>query len=113
MVSGVKYVDLIGLDGYLGYESASGRPQNFAEIFGPQLSYIRKFAPDKTVYLAETGVGPGRAVTTQISELFAGVASHHLAGLMWFDAQAKHDYRLGKHRVDDAAYESALVGYLR
>lgn len=109
---GSKYVDLVGLDGYLGYETVSRRPQTFAEIFGPQLRYIHEVAPNKAVYLAETGVAPGPDAASQIKELFAEAASNHLHGLLWFDAKARHDYRLGVFKVTDAAYKSALAGYL-
>ena len=108
---GPQYVDWIGLDGYLGADKG-GRPQSFNQIFGFQLNNIRKFAPHKTVYLAETGVAPGPHAVSQIAELFAGVASSRLAGLVWFDASAKNDYRLGIYRADDAAYNDGLTSFL-
>ena len=60
---GNKYVNIIGLDGYLGYDK-NGSPQNFREIFGFQLHDIRRIAPHMPVYLAETGVSPGPAATS-------------------------------------------------
>lgn len=108
---GAKYVDWIGLDGYLGSDS-NGHLQDFKEIFGFQLHDIRQFAPHKLVYLAETGVAPGPSATRQIAELFAGASAYHLGGLVWFDAIAKHDYRLGIHRDEDAAYQNAVKSFV-
>jgi len=108
---GAKYVDWIGLDGYLGSDR-NGHPQTFKEIFSFQLNNVRKIAPHKTIYLAETGVAPGPDAVAQIADLFSGVASSHLAGLVWFDANAKNDYRLGINSAEDAAYNDGLTGFL-
>jgi mannan endo-1,4-beta-mannosidase len=116
---GNKYVDMIGLDGYLGYDR-NGSPQHFKEIFGFQLHDIRRIAPRMPVYLAETGVSPGPAATNQIKELFAGVASYHLAGLLWFDAVGqpdatgvKKDYQLQDQPDMAGAYKKYLGNFLR
>lgn len=116
---GSKYVNIIGLDGYLGYDR-NGNAQNFKEIFGFQLNDIRHIAPGKPVYIAETGVAPGPAAAKQINELFAGVASHHLRGLVWFDAEGqpgstgiKKEYRLQKQLAEAAIYKKLLGEFLR
>jgi mannan endo-1,4-beta-mannosidase len=108
---GANYVDLIGLDGYLGTDN-NGHLQNFNEIFGFQLHDIKQFAPHKPVYLAETGVAPGPSATRQITELFSGALAYHLFGLVWFDAKARHDYRLGINKTEDVAYQKAVQGFL-
>lgn len=116
---GSKYVDIIGVDGYLGYDR-NGHPQSFKEIFGFQLHDIRQIAPHKLVYLAETGVAPGQAATKQIKDLFAGLAAYHLAGLLWFDAIGQpdatgtpKDYRL-QHQPEEAkVYTRRLGDFLR
>jgi mannan endo-1,4-beta-mannosidase len=116
---GNKYVDIIGLDGYLGYDR-NGNAQNFKEIFGFQLNDIRHIAPHKLVYLAETGVAPGPASARQIKELFAGLASYRLAGLVWFDAVGQldgtgkpKDYRLQYQHEMARAYTKHLGNFLR
>jgi len=109
---GNAYVNWIGLDGYLGYSSADGHAQTFGQIFGYQLQDIRKIAPHKLVYLAETAVQRGRAIATQIAELFAGVKAYHLRGLVWFDGLARHDYRLGVYKAVDKAYMKSLTRFV-
>jgi hypothetical protein len=109
---GDKYVDWIGLDGYLGYDR-NGHAQTFSEVFSYQLQDIRKMAPGKPVYLAETGVRRGPALASQIAALFSGVKAYHLMGLVWFDAKAKNDYRLGIHQDMDAAYLKNVTDFLK
>jgi hypothetical protein len=116
---GAKYVDWVGLDGYLGKDT-NGHPQTFSEIFGFQINDIRHVAPHKLVYLAETGVAPGAPALTQIRELFAGVASHDLAGLVWFDALGqpdstgkKKEYRLQLQAAEAAVYKKQLARFLQ
>ncbi len=116
---GKKYVDLIGLDGYLGYDR-NGNAQNFKEIFGFQLHDIRHIAPDKLVYLAETGVAPGPSAAKQINELFAGLSAYHLGGLVWFDAKGQpdstgtpKDYRLQYQPEEAKVYTKNLGDFLR
>jgi mannan endo-1,4-beta-mannosidase len=116
---GGKYVDVIGLDGYLGYDR-NGHPQSFREIFGFQLRDIRRIAPGKMVYIAETGVAPGPAARRQIMELFSGIRAHDLAGLVWFDATGQPDstgkpkeYQLQKKPTEARVYKSQLGDFLR
>jgi mannan endo-1,4-beta-mannosidase len=109
---GNAYVDWIGLDGYLGY-GPRGNAQTFKQIFGFQLQNIRKVAPGKPVYIAETGVvRNGPALGSQMADLFKGVKAYHLMGFVWFDAIARHDYRLGVYKAVDAAYLKNLTGYV-
>jgi mannan endo-1,4-beta-mannosidase len=116
---GDKYVDWVGLDGYLGYDT-NGQPQTFAEIFAFQLNDIRHVAKHKLVYIAETGVAPGPAAFRQIRALFHGVAVHHLAGLVWFDAVGQPDasgapkeYRLQRKLGEATVYKNQLSEFLR
>jgi mannan endo-1,4-beta-mannosidase len=108
---GDAYVNWIGLDGYLGY-NPSGQAQTFQQVFGFQLKDVRKVSRGKPVYIAETAVVRGPAVASQIAELFSGVKAYHLQGFVWFDAVARHDYRLGVYKDVDAAYLKSLTGFV-
>jgi hypothetical protein len=99
---GDAYVDLVGIDGYLG------RGQTFADVFAAQLRNIRGVTA-KPVFLAETGVAAGPDQASQIAGLFAGLKSYHLAGLIWFDLNRKQPWRLEGRQVALAAYHRALA----
>jgi len=115
---GPKYVDWVGIDGYLNYDK-DGHPQNFHEIFDYQILDIRRVAPNKPMYLAETAVPSGSASTAQIENLFAGLTAYHLRGLVWFDAIGRID-QTGKHKefrlqirpADAAQYKEHLSRFL-
>ena len=116
---GSNYVDWVGLDGYLNYD-VNGHPQNFSEIFDVQLNIIRHVAPHKLVYLAETAVPAGPAALKQIDNLFSGLSSYHVAGLIWFDALGRldqtgkrKDFRLQQRPDDAARYKQQLSLFLR
>jgi Glycosyl hydrolase family 26 len=110
---GKKYVDWIGLDGYLGSDT-NGTPQNFDEIFAHQIAYVRQVAPHKLLYLAETAVSPTSAEPHQIKELFEGINRNHLAGLIWFNENKKQDWRLRAGMKEAiAAYSHGVSTYPR
>lgn len=93
---GDKYVDWIGIDGYIG------GGQTFNDVFGYQLRDLRRLT-HKPIYLAETGVGDGTAAARQVANLFAGILHWHLAGLVWFDLNRKNSWSVeGKPGKDGA-----------
>jgi hypothetical protein len=66
------------------------------------------------VLLSETAAGQ----VTAIPSLFAGIASHHLIGLVWFDQaqnQGIHhqDWRLEDNPAGEAAFRQALAASYR
>ena len=98
---GANYVNWIGLDGYL-------RPgETFQRMFDKQLTDIRSFT-SKPVYLAETAVAPGPDQVGQISSLFAAVTSNGMAGLTWFDLNAKEQWRLEGDPTGISAFHKAV-----
>jgi len=101
---GNKYVDWIGIDGYVG------AGQNFKQVFGYQLRDIRRLTR-KPIYLAETGVGDGAHEVAQIANLFAGIWRWHLAGLVWFDLNRKNSWTLDGKPTKDAAYRKAVARF--
>jgi mannan endo-1,4-beta-mannosidase len=101
---GNKYVDWIGIDGYLG------RGQTFKGIFGHQLRDIRRLT-HKPIYLAETGVGDGSDPARQVANLFAGIWHWHLIGLVWFDLNRKNSWTVEGKPAKDAAFRTAVARF--
>jgi mannan endo-1,4-beta-mannosidase len=98
---GNKYVDWIGIDGYLG------AGQTFKDVFGYQLRDLRKMT-SKPIYLAETGVGDGPAASRQVTNLFTGIVRWHLLGLVWFDLNRKNSWSVQGQPAKDRAFRRAL-----
>jgi Glycosyl hydrolase family 26 len=101
---GDKYVNLIGIDGYLN------PGQNFAEVFAHALADIRRVA-HKPIFIAETGVAPNTNETEQIAELFAGLRAYKLDGLIWFEETAKQPWPLEGRPAADRAYHHEIAGF--
>jgi mannan endo-1,4-beta-mannosidase len=94
---GSRYVDWIGIDGYL-------RPgQTFRYIFHRQLSIIRRVTR-RPVFIAETAVAPSAGQARQVAALFGGVASNHLMGFVWFDVNRLKAWRLEGRPAADRAF---------
>jgi mannan endo-1,4-beta-mannosidase len=99
---GGRYVDKIGIDGYL-------RPgDTFARIFAGRLANIRSFT-SKPVYIAETAVAPGAGQVSQIFGLFNGVRQYHLSGFVWFDIDHLEAWRLEGRPAAVRAFRSAAA----
>jgi mannan endo-1,4-beta-mannosidase len=99
---GDRYVNWIGIDGYLRQD------QTFSEIFGHQLRNIRAIT-SKPLYLAETGVAGSPSQSWQIAQLFAALRKYNLIGLVWFDLNRKHPWRLEGRLAGLAAYRKAAA----
>ena len=76
---GNSYVNWVGIDGYY-YQST----QMFAQVFGPTIVDVRALTGDP-IFIAETGAGPSTGQSAKINDLFAGIRSYGLLGLLWFD----------------------------
>lgn len=76
---GSSYVNWVGIDGYY-YQST----QEFAQVFGPTIVDVRALTGDP-IFIAETGAGPNTGQPAKINDLFAGLRSYGLLGLLWFD----------------------------
>jgi mannan endo-1,4-beta-mannosidase len=101
---GNRYVDWIGIDGYVG------AGQDFNAVFRYQLRDIRRLT-SKPIYLAETGVGDSAREVRQIANLFAGIWHWHLAGLVWFDLNRKNSWSLDGKPTKDAAFRRAIARF--
>ena len=76
---GSSYVNWVGIDGYY-YQSS----EMFAQVFGPTIVAVRALTGDP-IFIAETGAGPSIGQSAKINDLFAGVRTYGLLGLLWFD----------------------------
>ena len=85
---GSSYVTWVGIDGYY-YKSS----WLFVSLFGPTITAVRELTGDP-ILIAETGVTPAADQPARIADLFAGIRSYGLLGLVWFDAIGTRDWRL-------------------
>jgi Glycosyl hydrolase family 26 len=104
---GGSYVNWVGIDGY--YFSA---PSRFASLFGPTIAAVHQLTSDP-VLIAETAAASARHVQAlQIGDLFQGVRTFGLLGLVWFDARGSRDWRL-RDPTGIAAFHRAAGPYMR
>ena len=111
---GGGYADVVALDGYYYFPHDS-----FDAIFGATIGFIRRAAPVVPIMIGETAAGPmyGRQAW-EITNLFAGIRSHGLLGLVWFN-RTQHlapypfhqDWRLQDHPAALAAFRTCLARY--
>jgi glycosyl hydrolase family 26 len=99
---GRRYVDKIGIDGYL-------RPgQTFAQEFAYRLANIRSFT-SKPIYIAETAVAPSSDQASQIIGLFNGVQQYHLSGFVWFNIDHLDAWHLEGRTTAVLAFRNAVA----
>jgi mannan endo-1,4-beta-mannosidase len=77
---GSSYVNWVGIDGY--YYSKS---ESFAQIFGPTIVDVRMLTSDPII-IAETGASVAAGQSAKITDLFTGIQTYGLLGVVWFDA---------------------------
>ncbi len=76
---GTNYVTWVGIDGYYAKPS-----DTFPRVFGPTVRQVRNLTT-KPILLSETAVSPSSRQFGQIEDLFNGVQSQNMLGLVWFD----------------------------
>jgi mannan endo-1,4-beta-mannosidase len=93
---GGDYVTWIGIDGYY-----AARGDSFASVFGPGLQVAGPLG--KPVLISETAVGPATGdQAAAIANLFTGLRSSKLLGLIWFDvAQVSNGLYQQDWRLED------------
>ena len=82
---GSKYVTWVAIDGY--YLKPTWR---FAPLFGPTIGAVRRLT-DAPILIGETGAVPASGQPAKITDLFSGVRSYGLLGLVWFDSTNSAD----------------------
>jgi len=101
---GSDYVDWVAPDLY--FDHASDR---IAPLWPAAVSDINTFAPDKPIFIAETGVLPGPDRPAQITNLISGLLhTPRLVGVTWFEEPGRFDWRISS----DPAAVSALSAQL-
>jgi mannan endo-1,4-beta-mannosidase len=106
---GAQYVTWVGIDGY--YRRPS---DTFASVFGETIDQLRAFT-SKPVLLSETAVGPEAGQFIKIQDLFHGMATYKMLGLVWFDKdqQGSSDHQDWRIEDNDQARISFRLGVLR
>ena len=82
----------------------------FAPMFGPTIAKVREFtrAP---ILIAETGAGPIAGQPAKIADLFAGIHTYGLLGLVWFNAHGRlQDWHLAS-RAAATAFQRGAQAY--
>lgn len=103
---GSSYVNWVGIDGY--YYQSSWR---FASLFGSTVVAVRGLT-DAPILIAETGASPATGQPVKIADLFAGIRTYGLLGLVWFDANGSRDWRLSSPTAI-AAFRQGAETYKR
>jgi hypothetical protein len=108
---GAQYVGWVGIDGF--YNKSSN---TFASVFGRTIGQVRAFTA-KPLLVAETAVAPRAGQFVKIGDLFAGVRSDKLLGLVWFDFRQRggpfrQDWRVESSRVAQAAFKLGVSSAL-
>lgn len=107
---GSKYVDWVGITGYLYFPQ-----QTFAGNYAATIAALRKFV-NRPILISEAAVGQLAGQAKKISGLFSVIRSYRLLGFVWFDA-AQHagpyhqDWRLEGHHAAITAFRHALRRY--
>lgn len=98
---GPGYVTWVGIDGY--YYRRSTR---FASLFGSTIKAVHGLTNDP-ILVSETGAQARAGKPVKIADLFRGVRSNGLLGLVWFNG---HRWRLDT-RASSAAFASAAENW--
>lgn len=105
---GDRYVDWVGLSGYLDNAVTS-----FEAEYADTLAQLRRFAGNKPWLIAETGASASDPATraAEIDSLFTGVRDNpEFIGLVWFDhATPKADWRFENHPTTLEAFRSQVA----
>jgi Glycosyl hydrolase family 26 len=108
---GPRYVTWVGIDGYY-----VPRWDTFPRVFGPTISQVHAIT-SKPILLSETAVSP--AVPNQfakIENLFNGVQSQNVLGLVWFDVKQpangpyQQNWQLQPDSQAQVAFREGLAG---
>jgi hypothetical protein len=108
---GARYVTWVGIDGYY-----VPRWDTFSRVFGSTISQVHAIT-GKPILLSETAVSPALANQfAKVLNLFNGVQSQHVLGLVWFDVNQpaagpyQQDWQLQSNPQAQVAFREGLAG---
>jgi mannan endo-1,4-beta-mannosidase len=104
---GKKYVDLVGIDGYLLHAGDSP-----GKIFGPIMHRLHQIAPHRPWYVAETGAPADGQQPARIRALVHKVAkTKRLVGFIYFDEPgSRANWTFSNRPSSVAAFRKAIHG---
>ncbi len=110
---GAPYVDVLGIDGYnwgstrtLKQHGWESRWQNFETIFREARRQLQALAPEKPLFIFETGcVSLGGERTVWLENAFTTLEDWRIRGICWFQAEKENDWRLTLDR-DQSSIEN-------
>lgn len=92
-----SYVDILGMDGY-NWGGTSWRP--FESIFYPLYNQLKTIAPNKPIFVFETGtVNPEK--TSWIESAIQTAQKWNLNGMIWFQVKKELDWRINEEEKYD------------
>lgn len=104
---GGAYVNWVGLDIYYFNPKVT-----FQGEFVPTITAVRNFTDDP-ILLTETAVPNQSGQLRQIADLFAGARASHLLGIIWYDEDVLHSWKLDEsRRAAIAAFRRGAAGML-
>ena len=108
---GAQYVTWVGIDGYYYRPS-----DTFATVFGPTIAQVRGMSR-RPVLISESSVGPDAGQAAKIPDLFQGMATNQMLGLVWFDISQNdgiyhQDWRIEDSPEAEAAFRQSAREYL-
>ena len=109
---GSNYVTWVAFDAYYYFPD-----DDFSGVFEPTITAIRQLT-EKPILIGETAIGQVSGQATNIPNLFAGVSSTGLLGLVWYDVAQNYgiyhqDWRLEGNPDAVAEFRAAVATYLK
>jgi hypothetical protein len=106
---GNKYVDAVGLDGYLLRPTDTPR-----SVLGPLMTKLHHIAPKRPWFVSETGVASGSHQPAGIRSMLHFVAHNkHLHGFVYLDEKAtRADWSFGSNSASVRAFRNGIARHV-